>query len=176
MRDAARRFNARFGDDLLVVPEARIPTVGARIMDLQEPARKMSTTGGSPEGTVYVLDEPDALTKKFRRAVTDSGTEIVRARDKPGVTNLIDIQAIARGVSPEQVVEDMRSARGYGDLKAATAEAVIAMLAPAREAYPELRADEARLEEILAAGAAKARAMARETLADVRAAMGVGPV
>jgi len=175
MRDAARRFNGRFGEDILVVPEHRIPAVGARIMDLQDPSRKMSTTGGSVEGTVYVLDEPDAIAKKFRRAVTDSGTEIVRAPDKPGVTNLIDIQAVARGIAPDAVVEDMRSARGYGDLKAATADAVIEMLAPVRERYPELRADEAKLEAVLAAGAEKARAMARVTLADVRAAMGVGP-
>ena len=175
MRDAARRVNARFGDDLLVVPEARIPTVGARIMDLQDPTRKMSTTGTSVEGTVYVLDEPAAITKKFKRAVTDSGTEIVRAADKPGVTNLIDIQAIARGVSPEEVVEDMRSARGYGDLKTATAEAVVEMLAPVRERYPELRGDEARLETVLAAGAERAAALARETLSDVRVAMGFGP-
>jgi len=175
MRDAARRFNGRFGEDILVVPEHRIPAVGARIMDLQDPSRKMSTTGGSVEGTVYVLDEPDAIAKKFRRAVTDSGTEIVRAPDKPGVTNLIDIQAVARGITPDAVVEDMRSARGYGDLKAATADAVIEMLAPVRERYPELRADEAKLEAVLSAGAEKARAMARVTLADVRAAMGVGP-
>ena len=175
MRDAARRFNARFGDTF-VVPEARIPSVGARIMDLQDPTRTMSTTGGTAEGTVHVLDEPAALTKKFKRAVTDSGTDIVRAPDKPGVTNLIDIQAIARGVSPAQVEQDMASARGYGDLKAATAEAVVAMLAPVRERYPELRADEAQLEAVLAAGAEKARAMASETLRDVRAVMGVGPV
>ena len=174
MRDVARRFNARFGE-ALVVPEPRIPVVGARIMDLQDPTRKMSTTGGTAEGTVHVLDEPAALAKKFKRAVTDSGTEIVRAPDKPGVTNLIDIQAIARGVAPEQVEQDMASARGYGDLKAATAEAVVAMLAPVRERYPALRADEAQLEAVLAVGAEKARAMASETLRDVRAVMGVGP-
>jgi tryptophanyl-tRNA synthetase len=175
MRDAARRFNARFGEDILVVPESRIPTIGARIMDLQEPTRKMSTTGGTAEGTVYVLDDPAAITKKFRRAVTDSGSDIVRAPDKPGVTNLIDIQAVARGLSADDVVADMRSARGYGDLKTATADAVIEMLAPVRGRYPELRADEAQLEAVLAAGAEKARALCRPVLADVRAAMGVGP-
>jgi tryptophanyl-tRNA synthetase len=175
MRDAARRFNARFGEGILVVPEARIPTIGARIMDLQDPTRKMSTSNASVEGTVYVLDEPGAITKKFKRAVTDSGSDIVRAPDKPGVTNLIDIQAVARGMSPDEVVADMRSARGYGDLKAATADAVVAMLAPVRERYPDLRGDEARLEAVLAAGAEKARALCRPVLADVRAAMGVGP-
>ena len=175
MRDVAARFNARFGDDLLVVPEHRIPEVGARVRDLQEPDRKMSTTGGSEQGTVLVLDEPDVVRRKFKRAVTDSGSDIVRGPDTPGVTNLIEIQAVARGVTPEQVEADMADARGYGDLKTATAEAVVEWLAPVRERYEELRGDEAALEEILAAGAEKARGMAQETLADIRSAMGVGP-
>jgi tryptophanyl-tRNA synthetase len=175
MRDVARRFNARFGEDILVVPEQRIPEVGARIMDLQEPTNKMSTTGGTPEGTVLVLDEPATIEKKIKRAVTDSGTDIVRAPDKPGVTNLIDILAVARGTTPAAVEDEMRSARGYGDLKAATAAAVVDMLAPVRERYTDLRADEARLDAILAEGAEKAAALAHETLTDVRAAMGYGP-
>jgi tryptophanyl-tRNA synthetase len=175
MRDVARRFNARFGEEILVVPEHRIPDVGARIMDLQEPTKKMSTTGGTPEGTVLVLDEPAIVERKIKRAVTDSGSDIVRAPDKPGVTNLIDIVAVARGTSPEAVEEEMRAARGYGDLKAATAQAVVEMLAPVRERYAELRGDEERLEAILAEGAEKARAMASETLGDVRAAMGYAP-
>jgi tryptophanyl-tRNA synthetase len=174
MRDIAQRFNERFGETL-VVPEGRYPEVGARIMDLQEPTRKMSTTGGSAEGTVLVLDEPNVIERKVKRAVTDSGSEIVRGPDKPGVTNLIDILAVARGITPEAVEAEMASARGYGDLKSATAQAVIEMLAPVREHYADLRADEDRLEAILSEGAEKARAMARETLADVRQAMGVGP-
>src|SRR5215218_9137678 len=176
MRDVARRFNERFGE-LLVVPEHRIPTIGARVRDLQEPERKMSTTGGSEQGTVFVLDEPDVIRRKFKRAVTDSAhpPEIRRGPDKPGVTNLIEILAVARGVSPDQVEADMAGARGYGDLKTATADAVVEWLGPVRERYEELRGDEAALEDILAAGAEKARAMARETLADVREAMGVGP-
>ena len=99
----------------------------------------------------------------------------MRSPDKPGVTNLIDILAVARGVTPSEVEADMASARGYGDLKVATAEAVVEMLAPVRERYEAIRGDEAALEETLAAGAAKARAIASETLADVRAAMAVGP-
>jgi tryptophanyl-tRNA synthetase len=174
MRDVARRFNSRFGETL-VVPDHRVPEVGARIMDLQDPTRKMSTTNASEEGTVYVLDDPKAIEKKIKRAVTDSGTEIVRAADKPGVTNLIDIIAVARGIAPAAVEEEMRSARGYGDLKAVAAESVVEMLTPVRERYSELRADEARLHEILQAGAEKARAIARGTLADVREAMGFGP-
>ncbi|HTN24501.1 MAG TPA: tryptophan--tRNA ligase [Solirubrobacteraceae bacterium] len=175
MRRTARRFNARFGDDVLVVPEHRIPAVGARIRDLQEPTRKMSTTGGTEQGTVYVLDEPAAVLRKFKRAVTDSGTEIVRGDDKPGVTNLIDILAAVRQVSPETVEEEMRGARGYGDLKVAVAEAVTAELAPVQERYRAIREDAGALEQILAAGAEKARAIASATLADVRRVMGVGP-
>jgi tryptophanyl-tRNA synthetase len=177
MRDVARRFNARFGGgrDVLVVPEHRIPQVGARIMDLQDPTRKMSTTGGSEQGTVYVLDEPDAIVKKLKSAVTDSGREIERGPEKPGVSNLIEILAVARRVSPEQVEDDMRDARGYGDLKAAVAEAIVELLAPIRERYTELRADEPALEAVLADGAERARAIASQTLADVRECVGVGP-
>ena len=175
MRDIARRFNARFGEDLLVVPEHRIPDVGARIMDLQEPTRKMSTTGGTEEGTLYVLDDAGTVAKKVKRAVTDSGTEIRRAPDKPGVSNLIDILAVARDSTPDAVEAELSDARGYGDLKAAVASAVTDMLAPVRERYLELRADEEHLEGVLRAGAERARGLAAETLADVRAAMGVGP-
>jgi tryptophanyl-tRNA synthetase len=177
MRDVARRFNARFGEEVLVVPEQRTPEVGARIMDLQAPERKMSTTGGSVEGTVYVLDEPSAIEKKIKRAVTDTDDppRIVKEPGKPGVSNLVDILAAARGSTPQQVEAEMATARGYGDLKAATAEAVIAMLAPVRERYEHLRGDEAELDRVLAAGAEKARALASRTLADVRRVMGFGP-
>jgi tryptophanyl-tRNA synthetase len=176
MRDVARRFNARFGGakDVLVVPEHRIPEVGARIMDLQDPTRKMSTTGGSEQGTVYVLDEPATIIKKFKSAVTDSGREIERSPEKPGVSNLIEILAVARGTTPEQVEADMADARGYGDLKTAVAEAVVEMLAPVRERYLELRADERQLELVLAEGATRAREIASQTLGDVRECMGVG--
>ncbi len=177
MRDVARRFNTRFGagKDVLVVPEHRIPDVGARIMDLQDPTRKMSTTGGSELGTVYVLDEPAAILKKFKSAVTDSGREIERSPEKPGVSNLIEILAVARETTPEQVEADMQEARGYGDLKIAVAEAVTEMLAPVRSRYVELRADEQALESVLARGAAGAHAIAADTLVDVRECMGVGP-
>jgi tryptophanyl-tRNA synthetase len=173
MRDIARRFNERFGETL-VVPEHRIPTVGARVRDLQEPTRKMSTTGGSEQGTVYVLDEPGVIHKKFKRAVTDSGTDVVRGEDKPGITNLIEILATVRGVTPEAIERDFADLR-YGDLKTAVGDEVATWLAPVREAYAELRADEDALEDMLEAGAEKARAIAAATLADVRAAMGVGP-
>jgi tryptophanyl-tRNA synthetase len=173
MRDIAERFNARFGD-VLVVPRHRIPEVGARVRDLQEPARKMSTTGGTDQGTVYVLDEPDAVVRKFKRAVTDSGSEIVRGEDKPGITNLIEILSVARGVAPEAVEAEFEGGR-YGDFKVAVAEAVVDWLAPVRERYAEVCADDGALEDVLAAGAEKARAKASATLADVRTVMGVGP-
>jgi len=170
MREIARRFNERFGETL-VVPDHRIPEVGARIMDLQEPERKMSTTGGTENGTVLVLDEPDAIRKKVGSAVTDSGREVRRAPDKAGVANLIDIYAVIRGTDPAAVEREFEGA-GYGDFKKAVAEAVVEYLAPVRERYAELRPDEAALDAVLAAGAEKARAIAAPTVADVRERMG----
>ncbi|MDQ3724265.1 MAG: tryptophan--tRNA ligase [Actinomycetota bacterium] len=195
MRNIAERFNARFplrraagsdgpgrdpgagGEEALVVPEHKIPAVGARVRDLQEPERKMSTTAGNEQGTVCLLDEPGTIRRKFKRAVTDSDDPPVlrRGDDKPGVTNLIDILAVMRGVTPASVEQEMASARGYGDLKAAVGDAVVAELAPLQERYRAIRADEQGLEDVLAAGADKARAIAAATLADVRDAMGVGP-
>jgi tryptophanyl-tRNA synthetase len=174
MRNVAVRFNHRFGETL-VVPEARIPAVGGRIMDLQAPERKMSTTGGTPAGTVYVTDEPTAILKKFRSAVTDTGTEVRRGPDKPGVTNLIEILAAVNGATPE-AIEGQFDGSGYGDFKTAVAEAVAGFLRPTREAYEAIRGDEGELERVLAEGAEKARALCSPVLADVRRAMGVGAV
>src|SRR5437763_1950407 len=127
------------------------------------------------QSTVYVLDDPDAIVKKFRSSVTDSGREVVRAPDKPGISNLIEILAAVRGEAPDRVEAEFDGA-GYGAFKTAVAEAVVDYLAPIRERYRRLRDDEQALEGILAEGAAKAREIAAETLADVRRAMGVGPV
>ncbi|MDP9277734.1 MAG: tryptophan--tRNA ligase [Actinomycetota bacterium] len=172
MREVARRFNERFGETL-VVPEHRIPEIGARIMDLQEPERKMSTTGASEAGTVYVLDEPDAIRGKFGSAVTDSGRDVVRSDEKAGISNLIEITSAARGVAPEEVESEFEGS-GYGDFKAAAAESVVELLAPVRDRYAKLRPDTAALEQTLAAGAEKARSIASATLAEVRERMGVG--
>jgi tryptophanyl-tRNA synthetase len=173
MRDIAERFNTRFGD-VLVVPEGRYPEVGARIMNLQDPETRMSTTYGSEQGTVYILDDADTVAKKIRSAVTDSGTQVRRAPDKAGITNLIEIHAAISGRAPEDVERGFEGS-GYGDFKAAVATAAVEYLAPVRERYAELRGDEAGLEATLAVGAEKARAIASQTLADVREAMGVGP-
>ncbi|MGH2840151.1 MAG: tryptophan--tRNA ligase [Solirubrobacteraceae bacterium] len=177
MRNIAQRFNARFGEGLLVVPEHRIPEVGARVRDLQDPERKMSTTDGSEQGTVHVLDDEETIMRKFKRAVTDSDDppRIGRGEDKPGVTNLIEILAVLHGVTPEEIEARFADARGYGDLKAAVGEAVAVELAPVRERYEQIRGDEAALERVLAEGAEKARVIATRTLSDVRDAMGVGP-
>jgi len=172
MRDIAERFNARFGEHL-VVPEGRYPEVGARIMNLQDPEARMSTTYGGEQGTVYILDEPEAVRKKVRSAVTDSGTEVRSGPDKAGITNLIEILSVIRGVEPSELEREF-DGRGYGDFKGAVADAVVEYLAPVRERYAELRPDEAATEATLASGAEKARAIAADTLADVRRAMGVG--
>jgi tryptophanyl-tRNA synthetase len=172
MRDIAIRFNSRFGEQF-VVPDARIPEVGARIMDLQDPTSKMSSTAASEEGVIYVLDATAQIERKFKRAVTDSGEGVYRAPDKPGITNLIDILAAVRAASPVEIEREFSGA-GYGQFKGAVASAVIDYLAPVKQRYAELRGDQAALEAVLSEGAARARAIAGPTLAKVRDAMGVG--
>jgi tryptophanyl-tRNA synthetase len=173
MRDVAIRFNERFGE-LLVVPEGRFPQVGARIMDLQEPTSKMSTTGGTPQGTVLVLDDPKTVTKKVKSAVTDSGSDVRRAPDKPGITNLIEILSVIRDSAPEEIEREFDGG-GYGAFKGAVADEVVEYLRPVRERYHELRADDAEIERALADAADRARSISSDTLRDVRRAMGVGP-
>ncbi len=172
MREVAVRFNSRFGETL-VVPEPRIPTVGARIMDLQSPTDKMSTTAVNEQGTILVLDDEKAIVKKIKSAVTDSGSEVRRAPDKPGISNLVDILAVIRGVEHADIEAEFEGQQ-YGAFKQVVADAVVEFLRPVRERYEQLRGDEAGLEAALAEGAEQARAMASETLVDVRAAMGVG--
>src|SRR6478736_2693848 len=134
-RDIAERFNARYGETFKV-PEGVYPEIGARIMDLQEPTKKMSTTGGTPQGTLLMLDPPDTIRKKVRSAVTDSGSEVVRAEDKPGVTNLIDIMSVATG-EEAGAIESRYDGGGYGQFKADVAEAVVAILEPNQTLYSE---------------------------------------
>jgi tryptophanyl-tRNA synthetase len=172
MRDVAEAFNKRFGETL-VVPEGNIPKVGARIRDLKEPEKKMSTTGGTEAGRIYVDEEPASIVKKFKRAETDSGREIVRADDKPGITNMIEILAVVRGTAPDAIEHDF-AGKGYGDFKTAVGEEVAEWLRPTRERYLELREDTAAIEQIFELGAEKAHAIAAGVVADVREAMGVG--
>jgi tryptophanyl-tRNA synthetase len=172
-REIARRFNSTYAE-VFVEPRAVIPETGARIMDLQNPETKMSTTYGSDAGLVYIDDERDAIVRKVKRAQTDSGTDIVRAPEKAGITNLIDIYSAVRGVAPAEVEREF-DGQGYGAFKEAVGEAVAEVLAPVRERYVELRADEAGLERALQQGADRAREIAVPVMADVHAAMGLGP-
>jgi tryptophanyl-tRNA synthetase len=169
-RDIAERFNARFGETF-VVPRGVYPEVGARIMDLQEPTRKMSTTGGTEQGTVRLLDEPDVIRKKLRSAVTDSGREVRRGDDKPGITNLIDILAVATGKTPGEIEVAYEHA-GYGEFKTDVGEAVVELVRPVRERYLELRRDETEVLRLLAAGAERAREASAPTLAAMVERMG----
>src|SRR5207248_1083904 len=153
-RDVAERFNTRFGETFKV-PERVYPEVGARIMDLQEPTKKMSTTGGTAQGTLLLLDEPDVIRKKVKSAVTDSGSEVRRGADKPGVTALIDVMSVATGETPE-AIEARYDSGGYGRFKADVAEAVIALLEPIQARYRELRDDPGELARLLRVGAEKA--------------------
>jgi tryptophanyl-tRNA synthetase len=171
-RDIAERFNQRFGETF-VVPRHRIPELGARIMDLQAPEQKMSTSAASEQGIVYVTDDEATIAKKVKSAVTDSGSDVVRAPDKAGVSNLIEILAVIRGVAPASI-EEQFGGSGYGAFKEAVAAEVAAYLAPVRERYEDLRADESAIERRLEEGAEKARAIASDTLAEARLRMGVG--
>jgi tryptophanyl-tRNA synthetase len=171
-RDLAVRFNHHYGETF-VVPEATVPTVGARIMDLQEPTSKMGKSSESGQGTVYLLDPPDEVAKKIRRAVTDTGSEVrYDVAEKPGVSNLLSILGAATGRTPQQAAEGYAR---YGPLKADTAEAVVELLRPVQERYQELAADPGATGAILRKGAQKAEQVASATLARAQRAIGLLP-
>jgi tryptophanyl-tRNA synthetase len=172
-REIARRFNATYGE-VFAEPEAVIPETGARIMDLQSPDSKMSTTGSTEAGLIYIDEEPDAIVKKVKRAQTDSGSDVVRGPDKAGISNLIEIYAVTRGVEPEQVEREFEG-QGYGAFKQSVGEAVADALGPVRERYRELRANPDAIEAALRQGAERAREIAAPTMEEVHAVMGLGP-
>ncbi len=161
-RDIAERFNHRFGETF-VVPEATIPPVGAKIMDLQNPGSKMSKSADSPQGTIAILDPPDAITRKVRSAVTDSWREVVVREDKPAITNLLTIYSVVSG-EPIGALEDRYGGSGYAQFKSNLAEALVAYLEPFQKRYAELQDDPGEIARLLAVGAGKARAVAGETL------------
>jgi tryptophanyl-tRNA synthetase len=162
-RDVAERFNFRFGDTF-TVPDGQFPEIGGRIMDLQEPTKKMSTTLSSEQGAVYLTDTADQIRKKFKSAVTDSEREIRYAPEtKPGVSNLLEIMSVATGKGIEELERSFDGA-GYGDLKSAVGESVVELLTPVRETFEALRADERELQRLLGIGAEKARRAAEPTL------------
>ena len=169
-RDVAERFNSRYGETFML-PRGVYPEVGAKIMDLQEPEKKMSTTGGTENGTVYILDSADEVQRKFKIAVTDSGREIVHTEDKPGVSNLIEIMTVSTGESIA-AVEGRYDGQGYGTFKSEVAEAVIALLEPFQSRFHEIRADDGELRRLLALGADKAREASQPTLEAMYERMG----
>lgn len=169
-RDVAIRFNSRFGDTL-VVPKGVFPEVGARVMDLQDPTAKMSKSAASDTGLVNLLEDPKSILKKFKRAVTDSETEVRFDRAaKPGVSNLLEILAACTGGDPEKLA---RNYTQYGPLKTDTGEAVIELLRPVQERYAELMADPAHLRALLRDGAGRAESVAAVTLERVYTAIGM---
>lgn len=171
-RDAAIRFNHRFGDTL-VIPEAVTPAAGARVMDLQDPTSKMSKSAASENGCVMMLDDPAAIMKKFKRAVTDSESDVrYDITNKPGVSGLLDILAAATGTTPSAAAEGYTQ---YGALKADTGEAVVAMLEPIQARYRELIDDRAELTRLLQIGSGRARVVAEATLQRAYDAIGLIP-
>ncbi|HVF32453.1 MAG TPA: tryptophan--tRNA ligase [Acidimicrobiales bacterium] len=171
-RDVAQRFNHLYGDTF-VVPDAAIPKVGGLVMDLQDPTRKMSKSRSSPQGKVLLLEAPEAITKKIKRAVTDNEAEVRYDREaKPGVANLLELLAVATGREPVDVAADYTQ---YGPLKADAAAAVVEFLRPVQTRCRELLADPTHVEDVLSKGADKAQAVASATLARARDAMGFLP-
>jgi tryptophanyl-tRNA synthetase len=170
-RDIAERFNFRYGDTFKV-PDGQFPQVGGRIMDLQEPTNKMSTTLSTEMGAVYINDSPDVIRKKFKSAVTDSGREVrYDPAEKPGVSNLLEVMSVATGETIDELTRRFADA-GYGDFKEAVGESVVELLAPIRERFDELRGDERRLQHLLAMGAEKARRTSEPTLEQMYDRMG----
>jgi tryptophanyl-tRNA synthetase len=173
-RDVALRFNQRYGQTF-TIPEAAVPKVGARIMDLQEPAKKMSTSSSAPAGLVYVLEPPESIAKKIKRAVTDTDDPpVVRAdrEAKPGVANLLELLSVATGRPASELAGRYTQ---YGPLKSDTADAVVEFLRPVQQRFAELSADLGHVHAVLAKGADKAEAVAAETLGRAQAAMGLLP-
>jgi tryptophanyl-tRNA synthetase len=172
-RDLAQRFNSRYGETF-VLPAAYQPKQGERIKDLQQPEKKMSKSLGG-QGTIWVLDEPAVLTKKVKSAVTDTGREVVfDEAEKPGVSNLLTILSVATGKAVPEL-EAAYAGKGYGDFKADVADAVVSLLAPVRDRYAELIADRGALDDVLRAGADRAREVAHATMTAVRERVGLLP-
>ena len=171
-RDLAIRFNSRYGDTF-IVPEAAIPKVGARVMDLQHPTRKMSKSDDSPQGTILVLEDLDSVAKKIKRAVTDTDTEVrFDPENKPGVSNLLSILSACTDTAPDALAGQYTR---YGDLKTACAEAVVETLRPIQQRYAELSADPGGTATLLAEGAQRARTIAVPVLDRARTNIGLLP-
>ena len=172
-RNIAQRFNGIYGD-VFTMPEAYIPKVAARVMSLSEPEKKMSKSSPNENSFVLVMDKPEAIMRKFKRAITDSEGGIYRSPEKPGVTNLIEIYSAVTGMTPE-AVENEFNGKGYGVFKPAVGEAVVEALRPIREETERLLGDKGYLETLYRQGAEKAAALANRTLRKVHKKVGVAP-
>lgn len=168
-RDLAERFNRDFGETF-VIPEPFIPPVGAKIMSLQDPTKKMSKSDENANGSIFLLDDAETIVKKLKKAVTDSGTEIKFDESRPAINNLLTIYQLMTGKSAAECEEDF-AGKGYGHFKTETAEAIIEFLKPFQDRIKNYTDEE--LKEILKSGAEKARSIARETLKDVYGKMGI---
>jgi tryptophanyl-tRNA synthetase len=170
-RDVAQRFNSRYGETL-VVPRGVYPETGGRVMNLQEPAVKMSKSRGAESGTVLMLDPPETIRKKLKTAVTDSGNEVRHdPEEKPGISNLIELMTVVTGDSIKDI-ESRYDGKGYGDFKSDVADAIVELLTPIQSRYHELRQDPAELFRLLAVGAEKARTESGPTLTKMYERMG----
>lgn len=169
-RDIATRFNGIYGD-VFTVPEAYFGKTGARIMSLQDPSKKMSKSDENPNGSIYLLDNPDTIIRKCKRAVTDSGSEILYSDDKPGIKNLIDIYSAISGKTPEQVVAEF-DGKGYGDFKIAVGEMVVSALKPIQDRCRDLTKNKDYIDGIIKANGEKANYYATKTLRKVQRKVG----
>ena len=169
-RDVAQRFNGVYGD-VFTIPEAYIGKVGAKIMSLQDPLKKMSKSDENPNASIYLMDDPDTIMRKCKRAVTDSETQILYREEQPGIRNLIDIYSACTGKTPEEVVREF-DGKGYGDFKMAVGEAVVSVLKPLQDRYAELAKDKAYIDRIIRENAEKAGYVATKTLRKVQRKVG----
>jgi tryptophanyl-tRNA synthetase len=169
-RDIAQRFNSIYGE-VFTVPEPYIKKTGARIMSLQEPTKKMSKSDENNNASIFLLDDKDTIIRKFKRAVTDSGSEIRHSEDKPGISNLIEIYGVATGKSIPEIEKEF-DGKGYGDFKLAVGESVVAMLKPIQDRFYELSKDKAYIDNIIKNNAEKASYYANRTLRKVQKKVG----
>lgn len=169
-RDIAQRFNGIYGD-VFTVPEAYIGKVGAKIMSLQEPTKKMSKSDENPNGSIYLMDDPDTIMRKCKRAVTDSEAQILYRDEQPGVKNLIDIYRACTNKTVDEVVKEF-DGKGYGDFKMAVGEAVVSVLKPLQDEVARLEKDKGYIDSIIKNNAEKANYYATKTLRKVQRKVG----
>lgn len=169
-RDIAQRFNSNYGD-VFTIPEPYFGKVGARIMSLQDPDKKMSKSDENPNASIYLMDDPDTIIRKFKRAVTDSDNEIRYSEDKPGIKNLIDIYGAATGKSVSETEKEFASS-GYGDFKLAVGESIVHLLKPIQERFAELSKDKVYIDNVIKSNAEKANYVATKTLRKVQKKVG----